>query len=93
MGKKQPHPEDFCDLCGSRNIVWYADNDLWNLVVEKKYHRGVIWCPICFVEIAEKQGVHCTSWRISRDADDPLVDKLMVIISHQADEIEKLKDK
>lgn len=86
------HPEDFCDLCGGRNIVWHADNKLWNEVVEKEYHRGVIWCPICFVEIAEKQGTACTSWRISRDANDPLVDKLRLEIDRQAAELKEKQD-
>lgn len=62
-------------------------------MVEKKYHRGVIWCPICFIKVAEKQGIHCTSWRISRDSDAPLVDKLMLEISYLKDGLNDLIDK
>ena len=67
------HPEDFCDKCKRPNIVWYADNDLWNAVVDD---CGIILCPVCFVEMAEARGLKCTSWRVSREEDGPLVGRL-----------------
>ncbi|GAG96755.1 unnamed protein product, partial [marine sediment metagenome] len=30
------HPEDYCHICGGKNIVWFADNDLWNKVVDNR---------------------------------------------------------
>lgn len=67
------HPEDFCDKCKRPNIVWYADNDLWNAVVGDDWS---ILCPICFVKLAEEKGISCTSWRVSREDDDLLVNRL-----------------
>jgi len=50
-----PHPEDFCQRCGARNTVWFAQNDLWNKVMGGD---GGIVCPECFrkscSEIGEK---------------------------------------
>lgn len=51
------HPEDYCDLCGRSNVIWFTDNDLWNAVMEVNYYRGIIVCPICFIKEAERQGV------------------------------------
>ena len=46
------HPEDWCDRCGGRNIVWLTRNDLWNSM-----SGGFsILCPICFVELCELSG-------------------------------------
>lgn len=67
------HPEDFCDKCKGPNITWYAGNDLWNAVTEDEWS---VLCPICFVKIAEKKGIGCTSWRVSREEDGPLVGRL-----------------
>lgn len=51
---KDVHPEDFCQNCGGKNVVWSADNDLWN---ELMGNREVIICPQCFEKLAEKNGV------------------------------------
>lgn len=90
MSKKPRHPEDYCHICQGKNIVWHADNDLWNKVVDNK---GLICCPICFIEMVEKKGISCTSWRISRDSDEPLVDKLMVEIASLKDGLREIIDK
>jgi hypothetical protein len=47
------HPEDFCEKCKGRNPVWYAENELWNKVTEKKV--GII-CPPCFDDMAIEKG-------------------------------------
>lgn len=84
------HPEDYCHICKGRNIVWFADNDLWNKVVD---NRGLICCLICFVEMAKIKGINPTAWRISEDGDDPLVDKLRLEISYLKDGLSELIDK
>jgi len=84
------HPEDYCHICGGKNIVWFADNNLWNKVVDNK---GLICCPICFIEMAKKKGIDPTAWRISEDGDDPLVDKLRLEISYLKDGLRELIDK
>lgn len=71
------HPEDFCDKCKRPNITWFADNDVWNRVVD---NVGIILCPVCFVQMAEEKGVSCTSWRVSRESDGPLIDRLKMEI-------------
>lgn len=62
------HPENCCERCGGRNVVWYADNDLWDEVIARNPTciDGVL-CPICFIEVAEEQGCQPTSWRLSAD--------------------------
>jgi len=52
------HPEYKCQRCGGRNIVWYAENAVWNKVVRERWH---ILCPLCFVELDEQAGVKPTS--------------------------------
>lgn len=51
------HPEDRCQQCGNKNIVWSADNDLWNKVMGSP--NGII-CPQCFEKIAKEKGVSIT---------------------------------
>lgn len=48
------HPEDYCQQCGGKNIVWSADNDLWNKVIGSP--NGII-CPQCFEKKAEESAV------------------------------------
>lgn len=60
------HPENYCHLCGGKNIIWYADNELWNEVVDKP---ELICCPLCFVKLAENKGIVPTAWRLSREGD------------------------
>lgn len=54
LGWPDIHPEDYCHECGRPNICWFAQNDLWNQVMDD---RGSIVCPICFVNKAEEQGI------------------------------------
>lgn len=50
----QPHPEDICQQCGGKNVVWSADNDLWNELMGGP--NGIV-CPQCFEKVAEEKGV------------------------------------
>ena len=55
-----PHPEDFCDLCGGKNPVWWVDSDRWNMAL----NQAVIACPSCFVAAHEAAtGMHCM-WKL-----------------------------
>lgn len=95
---KDDHPEHKCDKCGGRNIEsWHADNDTWNRVVG---NEGSILCPICFDEMNTKLEGDYSVWRLSRDDEPELTDKLRVEIAHTHDklnaaykEIERLKEK
>lgn len=59
------HPEDFCDECGGRNIVWSAPNDVWNQVTG--HPAGLILCPVCFVRRADAAGFR-DCWTLVPDA-------------------------
>ncbi len=50
------HPEAICQLCGRENMVWHAENELWNAVDPSK---GII-CPVCFKRLALEKGIHTT---------------------------------
>lgn len=51
---EQSHPEDYCQQCGGKNVVWSADNDLWNELINNR--EGII-CPQCFQKLADAKGV------------------------------------
>jgi hypothetical protein len=54
------HPENRCQQCGGRNIVWHAPSEVWN-----RYARtDEILCPICFALRAESSGRPCAAWRL-----------------------------
>ena len=61
--------EDCCHRCGGCNVVWSAPSPLWNQVMRggdiaaKDDFDGII-CPICFVLLAQQQGV-ATGWRLT----------------------------
>lgn len=60
--------ETRCDECGGVNPVWFAPNDVWNLVVggpDATDDPGGILCPICFIRKAEGAGVRPTAWALS----------------------------
>lgn len=58
------HIEAKCQECGGKNIGWYADNWLWNLVMRGK--EGII-CPDCFSKHADELGI--TIWFKAIDID------------------------
>lgn len=58
-----PHPEDFCQRCGGRNIIWNVDSDRYNTAV----NRSEIVCPTCFVLAHESAtGMRCV-WTLAPD--------------------------
>jgi hypothetical protein len=61
LPKKKHVPKKFdtqgdtiCQLCGELNITWYADNRLWNRVMESD---GGVLCPSCFIKHCAKAGL------------------------------------
>lgn len=61
-----PHPEDWCEDCGRRNISWFVDSQMWNAVAREPHgenYRDPMLCPACFVLRAEDAGIVAT-WEI-----------------------------
>lgn len=57
-----------CEDCDRPNPVWFAPNELWNLVMggpEAKGDPGGMLCPNCFMERAEKAGIVPTAWFVA----------------------------
>jgi len=79
---KDDHPEHRCERCGGRNIVWYADNAVWNKIVRAHFEKEPMLCPLCLAELAEEQGDAPTAWRLSREGDLPEVDLLRTELHH-----------
>lgn len=52
--KAKSHPENYCHQCGSKNVIWYAPNELWNELCES----WEIICPKCFQERADERGIN-----------------------------------
>lgn len=51
---KYKHPEDYCHICLGDNILWYAENDLFNKV---NGSGNGIMCPKCFLKMASDKGI------------------------------------
>jgi hypothetical protein len=49
--------ECVCDLCRVVYQPWYADNDLWNAVLDPTHDRESFLCPTCFVGLAHAHNV------------------------------------
>jgi hypothetical protein len=50
-----------CQACGGNNVVWFAQNKLWNTVMGSP--NGIV-CPSCFIIEAEKRGVVDDVWQV-----------------------------
>lgn len=48
------HPEDYCQQCGGKNVIWSANNELWNMVMGGP--EGIV-CPQCFQYLGKLKGV------------------------------------
>lgn len=62
-------PEDGdsrCQDCGAVNMVWFADNETWNLVMggpDATEDPGGVVCVPCFGRRAEQAGVR-RAWKL-----------------------------
>lgn len=66
-------PESVCMDCGGLNPVWFAPNDVWNLVIggpEAKDDPGGFYCPVCFIRRAEAAGIKPTAWELKPEGCD-----------------------
>lgn len=79
------HPEDRCERCGGKNIVWFADSDTWNA------HHGEfdILCPLCFAVLAEAGGFKVAGWRLAPGDHSDEAGRLMVALREARDELER----
>lgn len=64
--------ECLCMVCSQEYPVWYAPNDLWNVVMRTPDGREAsekvpFICPLCFTKEAERQGVHPTVWKLTAE--------------------------
>lgn len=61
------HPEDYCHLCGTRNVkAWHAPLDLWAAVRDQFPPSGIV-CPQCFTEAVERTGL-VVVWSVAPDS-------------------------
>ncbi len=62
------HPEDYCHLCGGRNISWYADAELWNeawaLIHAERPDVQSVLCPQCFAEAWKRATGLGVTWHV-----------------------------
>lgn len=63
------HPEDICEDCNGRNVVWFAPSELWNKVVRKPDIADPMLCPRCFILRAENIGIQYT-WEVKPEFGD-----------------------
>lgn len=59
-----------CQVCGRANPMWFADNEIWNLVVggpDAKGDPGGVLCPCCFIYAAQAQNIR-VAWHLTLDA-------------------------
>lgn len=57
------HPEDWCEICGKPNVIWFTDSEVWNKVVRDR-NLPEILCPVCFIKLAENYGIKNTGWKL-----------------------------
>lgn len=82
LGWPDFHPEDFCHQCGQRNLVWWADSELWNAATAGLARGQMeVLCPSCFAAGWEAATGLSVIWelRLDRrsrelDSEQPLVD-------------------
>ncbi len=62
MGNEKHLGDNPCQDCKSeKNIVWFTDNVLWNIIMGKD--RMKIYCIFCFTARAEMK-YKITGWRL-----------------------------
>lgn len=64
------HGDGPCQDCGGANIIWFADNVLWNRVMggpDAHDDPGGIVCVTCFVRRVDDAGLAPRGWRLVPD--------------------------
>lgn len=68
LGIRPWQPDDGdsrCKECGRPNVVWFADNTIWNAVMGDGH--GVL-CPTCFALRADQHLPSRPIWRLTTEA-------------------------
>jgi hypothetical protein len=66
---ERPIRELLCQRCNQEYPVWYAPNELWNLVQQEDEH---FFCPTCFAILAEERGIRTTAWKLMLETEQDL---------------------
>ena len=64
------HPEDYCHRCGARNMLWFADRDVWlaaTAALASETGREGIFCPQCFADLHSEQTGKRAIWKLVPD--------------------------
>jgi hypothetical protein len=59
--QNQPQREGICQDCGREYGVWFAPNEIWNLVIP---NRVGMLCPVCFMMRADHAAISFTGWEL-----------------------------
>lgn len=74
MSIEPGHPEETCEMCGGRNMVWFAPSPIWNRVVrDPAAPLPEILCPQCFTEAYEKKFGPPTAWKVTTETEADMV--------------------
>lgn len=69
LGWPDIHPEDYCHLCGGRNLAWHVDRELWLVATAKwaaETGREGICCPSCFARMFADATGHDPIWTMTQ---------------------------
>lgn len=55
--------ELLCQVCGQDYQVWYAENSLWNLLLQHSQHIQFL-CPTCFTNLVQKIIKKKITWKL-----------------------------
>lgn len=69
--------EMVCDRCHRRHgVVWFAPSDIWNAVMRggdrAAPDRYSFCCPLCFMQLADAQGLSSTGFLVTPFDDGPV---------------------
>jgi Zn finger protein HypA/HybF involved in hydrogenase expression len=62
-----PKAECICERCGRDYPIWFAENEAWNLAVNRTQEHGDEWsflCPTCFVRLHEIASGRVFAWEL-----------------------------
>jgi len=59
----KPKRELLCQVCDKEYQTWYAENSLWNLLVQHNQHFQFL-CPTCFANLIQKLLKRKITWKL-----------------------------
>jgi hypothetical protein len=69
-----PISESVCQLCGGDNPIWFVPNEMWNSVVDNRFHFA---CPSCFIKESDRLGLSPNVWCLHGETDYDNLIKIM----------------